>query len=287
MDNLINQLQDLWLLFSYPIVKLGEADISFVSILTAIIIFIISLKAGRIVEKLVQKFLKDKPIDPGVKGSLERVTRYLAIVTGTVIALDTVGLNLSSLAALGAVLMVGIGFGLQNITQNFISGLIILLERPVKTGDLVKVGGTTGRVIDIRARSTIIQTRDDVSILVPNSQFIAEQVVNESFSGKKIRLHICVGVAYGSDVEKVQETLIRIANKHTQILKNPPATVVFKDFGNSSLDFDLRVWTRELWKSDVLTSDIRFAIDKEFRKKKIEIPFPQRDLHIRSTVEKS
>jgi small-conductance mechanosensitive channel len=162
--------------------------------------------------------------------------------------------------------------------------LIILLERPIKKGDVVKVGETSGRVVDIRVRSTLMETRDDVTIIIPNSQFISEQVVNDSFSAEIIRHTVKIGVAYGSDVEKVRSILIDIANDNDSVSNDPPANVYFTDFGSSSLDFELRVWVTELWTTDGILSDIRFAIDREFRKNKIEIPFPQRDVHIKTPL---
>ena len=226
--------------------------------------------------------LADQELDSGVKGSISRFTKYLVMLIGSLIALDTVGISLKSLAALGAVLMVGIGFGLQNITQNFISGLIILLERPIKVGDLVDVKGISGKVIDIGARSTLVHTRDDVAIIVPNSQFISEQVTNESFTGSRARHHLPIGVAYGADVELVEKILKEVAEAHSKVLKDPTPNVLFVEFGSSSLDFDLMVWVEDLWKFEEILSDLRFAIVKKFNEHNIEIPFPQRDLHLRS-----
>jgi small-conductance mechanosensitive channel len=178
--------------------------------------------------------------------------------------------------------MVGIGFGLQNITQNFISGIIILIERPIKVGDLIHVGNSSGRVIDIRVRSTIIQSADDVTIIVPNSKLLAEEVINDSFSGHRIRKHVSVGVAYGSDIEKVTALLCEAVAGHPKVLDDPPANALFTNFGDSSLDFDLRFWCSDLNEMDKTASDIRTKIERLFRENKIEIPFPQRDLNIRS-----
>jgi len=282
MDIIIDQIKFTWNLLSTPLFELGNSKISMASLFVILLILGCFFILSRIVERGVRGVLKNKSIDPGIKGSIERFSRYLTVILGAFIALDTIGISLSSIAALGAVLMVGIGFGLQNLTQNFISGVIILLERPIKQGDIVFVGGVSGRVRDIRVRSTVIETRDDVAIIVPNSQFIAEQVINDSFSGQKIRRTIKVGVAYGSDVEKATAILMKIANAHEQILKNPGPRVLFMDFGSSSLDFELRFWAAELWTTDVILSDLRYAIDREFRNGDIEIPFPQRDLHIKT-----
>jgi len=282
MDILFDQIKFVWNLLSTPLFELGNSQISLASLFVVLLILGAFLIISRIIERGVQNVLKNKAIDPGIKGSIERFSKYLTVTVGVFIALDTIGISLTSLAALGAILMVGIGFGLQNITQNFIAGIIILLERPIKHGDIVFVGGVSGRVRDIRVRSTVIETRDDVAIIVPNSQFIAEQVINDSFSGNKIRRNLKVGVAYGSEVEKVTGILMKIANEHEQILKHPGPKVLFMDFGNSSLDFELRFWAAELWTTDIILSDLRYAIDREFRNGDINIPFPQRDLHIKT-----
>ncbi len=282
MEILLDQVKYIWSLLSTPLFQLGSSQISLASLFVALMILAAFVVISKIIERGVHKTLKSKSIDSGVKGSIERFSRYLVITLGAFIALDTIGISLSSLAALGAVLMVGIGFGLQNIAQNFVSGIIILLERPIKKGDIVDVGGVSGRVMDIRVRSTIIETRDDVAIIVPNSQFIAEQVVNDTFSGEKIRRKLKVGVAYGSDVKRVTEILLKVASEHKQVLQEPVSKVYFMDFGNSSLDFELRFWVNELWTTDGILSDLRYAVDQEFRDADVCIPFPQRDLHIKS-----
>ncbi|MFT6071429.1 MAG: small-conductance mechanosensitive channel [Bacteriovoracaceae bacterium] len=273
----------IWNLIRTPLFEISGNKFSIMSLILACIVFYLSVILSRMTERFIKNLLDGKDIDPGVKDSISTFTRYLVVIIGTLITLDTVGVSLSSLAALGAVLMVGIGFGLQNITQNFIAGLIILIERPIKLGDLVEVKGVSGKVIQIGARSTLVNTRDDITIIVPNSQFIAEQVINESFSGERIRLHISVGVAYGTDTRKVETVLKEVGNAHDKVLDYPGPSVIFVSFGDSSLNFELRVWTKELWDNESLKSDIRFAIDEAFRTEKIAIPFPQRDLHIKST----
>lgn len=283
MDSVLGIFKATWGYISFPLFEISGTKISVISVLLCIAFFALSIRIANMAEKMIDKILSDKDLDSGIKGSIARFTRYAVIIIGALIALDTVGISLKSLAALGAVLMVGIGFGLQNITQNFISGLIILLERPIKVGDKVKVKGVSGKIVEIGARSTLIHTREDIAIIVPNSQFISEQVVNESFSGEKIRLHLSIGVTYGADVSLVKETLISLASDHPKVLNLPAPTVFFKDFGSSSLDFELRVWVSELWEYEMILSDLRFAITKKFEDLNITIPFPQRDLHLKST----
>lgn len=285
MDSVLNFFKEVFHYIRYPLFEVSGSKISLISIILCVCFFIFSVKMSKVAEKMVLNFLEDQELDSGIKGSISRFTRYLVLIVGTLIALDTVGISLKSLAALGAVLMVGIGFGLQNITQNFISGLIILIERPIKVGDLVDVKGVSGKIVDIGARSTLVHTRDDVAIIVPNSQFISEQVTNESFTGSKVRLHLKVGVSYSSDVNKVRSILEKIGNEHSKVLKNPAPTVAFKDFGDSSLDFELRFWVEDLWNFDMILSDLRFNVMEEFKQNSIEIPFPQRDLHVRSVSE--
>ncbi len=278
ISGLTNNLDKL----SKPLFEVGGNKFSLISILIAVLIFCLAIYLSKIVEKLVGRSLKDSHLDSGIQGSISKFSRYLILLIGIVIMMDIIGIGLSSLAAVGAIIGVGLGFGLQNITQNFISGLIILLERPIKVGDLVHVKGVTGRVEVIGSRSTTIITRDDLAIIVPNSQFISEQVINESHSGMKMRLHVNIGVGYGSDTSLVKETLLEIAANHQKILSYPEPKVQFRDFGDSSLDFVLLIWVNDNWSGDFITSDLRFAIDNAFRERKIKIPFPQREVYSHS-----
>ncbi|PIP93913.1 MAG: transporter [Bdellovibrio sp. CG12_big_fil_rev_8_21_14_0_65_39_13] len=282
----LTYLKDMWGYLTHPLFEINGHAFSFMSMVTAIAIFVIGLKLSKVAEKIIGNFFSDKGVEKGVQASVERITRYIVMITAMFMALDTVGVSLKSLAALGAVLMVGIGFGLQNIAQNFISGLIILLERPVRVGDLIKVGDITGKITDISARYTVVQTRDDISIIVPNSQLISEQVTSQTFNSEQIRFGVDVGVAYGSDVRLVEKILFDVAMMHKDVLKNPAPSVFFTNFGESSLDFRLLVWVEDLWHYEKILSDLRFAIDQSFRDHNVTIPFPQRDLHIVSGLEK-
>jgi small-conductance mechanosensitive channel len=180
---------------------------------------------------------------------------------------------------------VGVGFGLQNITSNFISGLVILAERPITIGDRVEVAGVIGQVQKINARSTVVVTNDNIATIVPNQKFIDSPVTNWTYGDPRVRFRLPVGVAYGSDVEKVRDTLIAAARANAQALSDPAPSVFFVGFGESSLDFELVVWSDEMsHRPRRFRSDLNFAIEKNLREAGIEIPFPQRDLHIRSGV---
>jgi small-conductance mechanosensitive channel len=221
-------------------------------------------------------------IDPGVQYALDRLVHYAILAVGIFLAIDNLGVSVTALAGIGAVLAVGIGFGLQNIAQNFVSGLILLLERPVKKGDFVEVGNARGTVREIYARATVVTTPDNVDIIVPNGEFVTKEVVNQTLDDRKVRLRVEVGVAYGSDTELVRDTLLRVAEDHPLVLREPPPRVLFAEFGDSSLDFTLFAWVQDPLERMLVSSDLRFAIDRAFRDAEIEIPFPQRDLHLRS-----
>jgi small-conductance mechanosensitive channel len=281
-ETIIEQVKSFWSLLQEPLLQLNNSKISISSILVSIVIVVLTFLFSKRAGKFISQILKNKGVDSGVRDSIEKFSSYLIIAVGILFSLDNLGVSINSLAAVGAVLMVGIGFGLQNIAQNFISGIIILIERPIKVGDIIKVGSASGRVIDIRVRSSIIQTRDEVTIILPNSKLISEEVISDSYSGQRIRQHVKVGVAYGSDVEKVKALLVQAALSQPKVLNDPAPSAIFENFGESSLDFDLRFWCTDIWFMEVTSSDIRCKIDNLFRENKIEIPFPQRDLHLKN-----
>ncbi len=283
-ESIMQEAKSVLELFARPIFQINGTKLSVFSIIVSFFIVVASFRVASLIGKGINRALKNKDVDSGVRDSIEKFTKYVVITVGILFSMDNMGISIKSLAAVGAILMVGIGFGLQNITQNFISGIILLFERPVKVGDIIQVGNSSGRVIDIRVRSTLIQTRDDLTIIVPNSKLLAEEVISESYSGHTIRKHIKVGVAYGSDVDKVKALLLKSLEGHKEVLESPPAGCVFEDFGDSSLVFDLRFWCSNIWEMERVCGDIRCDISRLFREENIEIPFPQRDLHIRSSA---
>ena len=193
------------------------------------------------------------------------------------------GINLSSITILLGALGVGIGFGLQNITNNFVSGLIILFERPIKIGDRIEVGGISGDVAKISMRATTIVTNDNISIIVPNSEFIASTVINWSHTDRNVRFNIPVGVAYKEDPENIKKLLLEVAFENEGVLKDPKPDVLFTEFGDNSINFNLRVWTNEyIDRPGVLKSQLYYKIFEKFKQNNVEIPFPQRDVHIKN-----
>lgn len=268
-----------------PLFSIGDTPVTIGSLFTFFGFIAIAIVASAVLQRVMRRLYQRREVDEGVQYALNRLLHYVVLAIGIFLAVDNLGINLTALAAVGGVLLVGIGFGLQNIAQNFVSGLILLLERPIKKGDYVEVGDTRGTVREIHARATVVTTLDNVDILVPNGQFITEPVINSTFGNRRVRVAIDVGVAYGTDTEKVRDVLERVASEHLEVIQEPPPQVRFVDFGDSSLDFRLLVWLSNAVDEFRLASDLRFAIDRAFRDAGIEIPFPQRDLHVRSGLD--
>ena len=257
--------------------RISTTPVSLLSLLIFLFSVAVTLLVARGARVGVNRFLGSRPGAPaGVAYAMGRIAQYVVGTAGVLVSLDTLGIDLGTLAAFGAVMSVGIGFGLQTITHNFISGIILLIERPVQKGDFVVVGDVVGTVVEIEMRATKVVSRDGVAMIVPNSEFISARVVNQSNPTSRKRVQIRVGVAYGSDTTLVRDTLTAIALEHPKVLHDPAPVVFFRNFGESTLDFDLAVWLDHPEPEPVVTSDLRFAIDRIFRERKIELPFPQR-----------
>jgi len=254
------------------------------SILLLLILFASVIIIERIVQKqLIRRFLSRTKLQPSLQFGLSRIIGYTLIAVGFYVAFQLVGVDLSSLAIIAASLGVGIGFGLQNIINNLVSGIIILAERPISIGDRIEVAGVAGRVTKIQIRSTTVVTNDNITMIVPNADFISNTVTNWSHGDPKVRIRVPVGVAYGSDLKLLQRLLLEAAAEHPKALRDPSPVVLFTEFGDSSLNFELGVWTQEMTATPIhFTSEMNFIIDQKLRENDIEIPFPQRDLHVRS-----
>ena len=207
------------------------------------------------------------------------------LVVGIFIVLENTGIHLGALTVFAGAVGVGVGFGLQNIASNFISGLVILAERPITIGDRIEVAGVAGQVQQIRARSTVVLTNDNITMIVPNTKFIDSPVTNWTYGDPRVRFRLPVGVAYGSDVNKVREALLAAGRENPDTLKDPAPNVFLDKFGQNSIDFELVVWSSEMsYRPRRYRSDLNFAMEGKLREAGIEIAFPQRDLHIRSGV---
>jgi small-conductance mechanosensitive channel len=272
-----------------PVFSIGDSHVSFLSIGffigATVLVFVIATYVKRL---LVKRIFPRYHIEIGLGEAIGTIIQYIVTVIGFVIVLDSAGIDLSSLKIIAGALGVGIGFGLQNIVNNFVSGLIILFERPIKVGDRIEVGGVNGDVIKISARATTVVTNDNISIIVPNSEFTSNSVTNWSHDNKVVRFNYPVGVSYKEDPARIKKVLLEVADANEGILKNPHPDVLFDSFGDSSLNFNLRVWTIQYMdRPGVLRSQLYYAIFEKFKEMNIEIPFPQRDLHIVSNSTKN
>jgi small-conductance mechanosensitive channel len=234
---------------------------------------------------LTEGVLAKRQVDAGVQHSVGRLVHYALVLIGLLLAFTALGFELTKVTIIISALGVGIGFGLQTVVNNFVCGLIMLFERPVRVGDYIEIGGLWAEIRKIGLRATVVRTFDAAEIVVPNSDLISNQVTNWTLSDRGVRLIIAVGVAYGSDVPLVTETLMECAMASSKVLRMPEPQVLFRDFGESSLDFELRVWISNVDDRLQVASDLRHDIDRRFQEKGIVIAFPQRDLHIRSVDE--
>jgi small-conductance mechanosensitive channel len=267
----------------FVLFKIQDVGITISHLIVATIAVLLSLVASRIVRLTLRKQVFPKMhLDKGLEYALLRFVHYTILVIGIYIGLKTINIPLGAIVGLFAVIGVGIGFGLQNLASNFISGVILLLERPVKIGDRLEVNNVWGDVQRINLRTTVIMTPDNIAIIVPNSKLLENEVINYSYGDPKIRLQIPVGIAYGSDCEKATEILIRVAAENPRVLDFPKPKTWFREFGASSLNFILLCWIPDAIDKFYVISELNHAIDKAFRENNIEIPFPQTDLHLRS-----
>ena len=269
-------------ILEYRLISLDPVEVTPFHILLFLIAIIVVQFLVLGIRRIFDNLIENKGMDIGVGRAIYQIIKYAIWIIVIILLLDSAGLKLTILFAGFGALLIGIGFGVQQIFSDIISGFTLLFERNLKVHDVVEVDGIVGRVQDIHLRTSRIVTRDNIEMLIPNTKFISDNVVNWSHLEEATRFNVKVGVAYGSDVRLVERILLDCARAHSQVLDEPEPIVFFKDFGNSSLDFELFFWTHNAFRFEKIRSDLRFAIDDAFRKNNVTIPFPQRDIHMRT-----
>lgn len=283
MDVVTGSLEWLQNMLQQPLMSFGSARITLGTVLYVVLIVLVIWVAA----SWLQRWLTNGPLlrtrlDASGRHAVGTLTRYAIILIGLLVVVQTAGIDLTTLNVVAGALGLGIGFGLQTIVANFIAGLIIMFERPIKIGDRIVVGETEGDVVSIGARGTTVVDNDGIAVIVPNLKFITENVINWKYSGSEVRFKIPVSVAYGTDARQVEAALLKVAKADPDILDQPPPAVRMMEFGDNGVHFELRAWTRTLTnKKGILFSKLNFAIYEAFNAEGISFPFPQRDLHVK------
>jgi potassium efflux system protein len=266
--------------------KIGEIHLSFRALLAAAVVLVLLLVVTRLVQRWLEtELLPRTRIEPSLQLSIVTIFGYLGAITAITIALNGLGFDLQKIALIAGALSVGIGFGLQSIVSNFVSGLILLTERPIRVGDSIVVKGEEGWVRRVRVRATEIETFDRASVIIPNSEFITGIVKNWTRANTLGRIVVKVGVGYDSDPDQVRDILLEIARTHPLIVQAPAPAAFLLGFGDSALEFELRCVVADVEKGLSVRSDLHYAIIKKFRAAAIEIPYPQRELRWRAGQE--
>lgn len=265
-------------------IDLGGVRISMLLLIKGVIVFTVLLKLASSGSNLLEKrILSLEELTPSVQVLLSKALKITLLAVAVIVALSSLGINLSAFAFIGGAIGVGVGFGLQKVVSNLVSGVILLLDRSIKPGDVIEIGSTYGRIQSLGARYVSVATRDKTEYLIPNEDLITTQVVNWSFSDKLVRLKIVVGVSYDSDIHEVMRLMIEASVKIPRLMPNPKPVCQLKNFGDSAIDMELRIWISDPENGiSNVSSAVRIAIWDTFKEHGIEIPFPQRDLHLKT-----
>lgn len=274
-------------ILDFTLFTLGKSPVTVMSMLILVLSTFLLIVLTKLVQRwVVHKLLGKSTIELGVRDTVASLVRYIILMLGFIVIFQSAGLDLSAFSILFGALCVGIGFGLQSLTNNLVSGLVILVERPIKLGDRVEVGNVKGDVTNISMRATTIRTNSNISVIVPNTEFVTSTVINWSHDDSNVRVLIPVGVSYKEDPARIRDILLDIAKKESGILAKPEPAVLFDSYGDSALNFNLSVWTQQYTSTPaLLRSRLYYAIFDRFRSEGVEIPFPQRDIHIIDTPE--
>ena len=264
-------------------IDLGGVRVSMLLLIKGVIVFTVLLKVASSGSSLLEKrILSFEELTPSVQVLLSKALKITLLAIAVIVALSSLGINLSAFAFIGGAIGVGVGFGLQKVVSNLVSGVILLLDRSIKPGDVIEIGSTYGRIQSLGARYVSVATRDKTEYLIPNEDLITTHVVNWSFSDKLVRLKIVVGVSYDSDIHEVMRLMVDAAAKIPRVLSSPKPVCQLKNFGDNSIDMELRIWINDPENGVAnVSSAVRIALWDAFKEHGIEIPFPQRDVHLK------
>ena len=285
----MEQLNNMWEwitgVLGTSIFRLGQANVTLGALVQVLVLIPLVFWGTSWLRRATIRVLgTSNRLDPSAREAAGAIVRYLALALGLLLVLQAVGIDLTTLNVLAGAIGIGVGFGLQGVVTNFVAGLIILFERPIKIGDRVEVGDIEGDVVAINARSTTVLTNDSVAIIVPNANFISEPVVNWTHSGENIRMALPVAVAYGTDLARAEAALLAAARTSNEVLTQPEPAVRVMGFGDSGINLELRVWTGTMThRKGMLVSAVNRAIYAKFQEEGITFPFPQRDVHLHGT----
>lgn len=281
-DSFFSFVRDFW---SFELLHLESMTVRVYHIFGLLIILFSTRLVIKFAGKIISRQIKQKGLDEGRTLAIYQIIKYVIIVSAILLGLEVIGIKLTLLLGGAAALLVGVGLGLQSTFNDIFSGIILLFERSISVGDVLEVDETVGRVSEINIRTSEITTFDNISILMPNSKLVNDSIINWSHNRQLTRFTVKVGVSYGSDVQLVKKILNNVAVEHPEVDQTRTPDIFFQDFGDSALQFELKFWSTNLMQIGKIRSDLRFAIDAKFRENGITIPFPQRDIHIKSTVQ--
>jgi len=276
-------MEALMELLEFDLITIGSFSLDLLKIIYALLILFGARAIYFLIHRLIlSRFYRRRKIDTGRRFAINRIIKYIVYLIAILFALKATGIELSLIWAGGAALLAGIALGMQNTFADLVGGIILLVEGAVEVGDVVIVDEMVGTIKTIGLRTSKIETLDNITKIVPNSKLVSENVTNWSTGGQIARFQVNVGVAYSSDVNLVTKLLLQAALEHRDVMQNPRPKVMFRDFGNSSLDFQLHFYSNEMLRIEFIRSEIRYRIVELFRENKVEIPFPQRDLWLRN-----
>lgn len=266
----------------FQLLHLGDFNIRVYHVLAIIGVVVATKLVLIIVRRFFKRQIKTNQFDEGRAWAFYQIIKYVVIVAAVAIGLELVGVKLTLLLAGSAALLVGFGLGVQQQFNDLVSGLVLLFEGTVSIGDIVELEGLVGRITEINIRTSQVVTRDGIIIIVPNSKLVSDKVINWSHNRQSTRFKVRVGVAYGTDLKKAIDIIEKVAAEHAEVAKKPKPFARFLDFGDSSLDLEIRFWSKNMWEIETIKSDLRLDIYDQFNQHNIQIPFPQRDVHIKS-----